>query len=308
MTSQAVHAPGTTAGDALDDNRWTQSRPGPFGVLLTATAPGTPVTAVPVPRLRHLARRHHLVALRGFTAPADAAALDAYARTWGEVMEWPFGTVFDVRAHQDPEDHVFDTGFMPLHWDGMYVDHVPEFQIFHCVAAPGPAEGGGTLFCDTTRVLADAAPETLERWRGLTLRYRNAKVSHYGGLVVSPLIEPHPDAGFPVMRFLEPVPDGEHIVNEPTVRIDGLEGEAAAAELAAIREAAYDPRHRHTHAWQRDDVVIADNYTLLHTREPYRRGLPRHLRRVHVLGDPPLPSHIHDHHGATGAGDRRGTA
>ncbi|MFI2242067.1 TauD/TfdA dioxygenase family protein [Streptomyces chrestomyceticus] len=309
MTSQAVHASGPTTDDAPDDTRpWTTAAPGPFGVLITATGPGVPVTAVPVPWLRDLTRRHHLVALRGFTAPADATELDAYARTWGEVMEWPFGTVFDVRAHQDPEDHVFDTGFMPLHWDGMYVDFVPEFQVFHCVAAPGAAEGGGTLFCDTTRVLADADEETLERWRGLTLRYRNAKVSHYGGLVVSPLIEPHPDAGFPVMRFLEPVPDGEHIINQPDVHVDGLEGEAATAELAAIRDAAYDPRHVYVHAWQQDDIVIADNYTLLHTRVPYRRGLPRHLRRVHVLGEPPLPSHIHDHRDATGADTQRGTA
>ncbi|MFH8348768.1 TauD/TfdA dioxygenase family protein [Streptomyces sp. NPDC018045] len=309
MTSPAVHASGPTADDAPDDTRpWSTAAPGPFGVLVTATGPGIPVTAVPVPWLRDLTRRHHLVALRGFAAPADAEALDAYARAWGEVMEWPFGTVFDVRAHQDPEDHVFDTGFMPLHWDGMYVEFVPEFQIFHCVAAPGAADDGGTLFCDTTRVLADADPETLERWRGLTLRYRNAKVSHYGGLVVSPLIEPHPDAGFPVLRFLEPVPDGEHIINRPDVRIDGLEGEEEAAELAAIRAATYDPRHHYVHTWQQDDVVIADNYTLLHTRVPYRRGLPRHLRRVHVLGDPPLPSHVHDHRDTTGTDTRRGAA
>lgn len=289
MKTQAVIGVGASVDGARP---WTLTESSPFGVLIAAAASGVPVTAVPVPRLRELSRRHHLVVLRGFVAPADAEALDAYARTWGQLMSWSFGTVFDVRAHEDPDDHAFDTGFMPLHWDGMYhVEYVPEFQIFHCVAAPGLAEGGGTLFCDTTRVLADADPDILARWQGLSLCYRNAKVSHYGGLVVSPLIEPHPDAGYPVMRFLEPVPNGEHILNGPEVSIDGLDAEAAVAELAAIREAAYDPRHLYTHAWQQDDVVIADNYTLLHTREPYRRGLTRHLRRVHVLGSPPLHSY-----------------
>jgi alpha-ketoglutarate-dependent taurine dioxygenase len=271
---------------------WSMAETIPFGILITAAESEIPVSAVPVSWLRELARHHHLVILRGFTAVADAEALDAYARTWGRLLTWPFGTVFDVLAHEDPDDHAFDTGFMPLHWDGMYhTESVPEFQIFHCVAAPGQADGGGTLFCDTTRVLADTDPETLTRWQALRLRYRNAKVSHYGGLVVSPLIEPHPDAGYPVMRFLEPVPDGEHIINGPEVSIDGLDTEAAAVEFAAIRAAMYDPRHLYTHTWQQGDMVISDNYTLLHTRKPYRRGLTRHLRRVHVLGNPPLLSY-----------------
>jgi L-tyrosine isonitrile desaturase/decarboxylase len=34
--------------------------------------------------------------------------------------------------------------------------------------------------------------------------------------------------------------------------------------------------------------VIADNYTLLHGRTAFTVKVPRHLRRVHVLGDPPL--------------------
>ncbi|MGH3312603.1 MAG: hypothetical protein ACRDP3_18815 [Streptomyces sp.] len=35
-------------------------------------------------------------------------------------------------------------------------------------------------------------------------------------------------------------------------------------------------------------VVIADNYTLLHGREAFTSRAPRHLRRVHVLGEPAL--------------------
>ncbi|MFK8849437.1 hypothetical protein [Streptomyces sp. Ac-502] len=60
MTSQAVHASGPTTDDAPDDTRpWTTAAAGPFGVLITATGPDTPVTAVPVPWLRELTRRHH---------------------------------------------------------------------------------------------------------------------------------------------------------------------------------------------------------------------------------------------------------
>jgi L-tyrosine isonitrile desaturase/decarboxylase len=65
-----------------------------------------------------------------------------------------------------------------------------------------------------------------------------------------------------------------------------------AAETVAVerslREVLYDPRHLLAVSWQTGDVVVADNYSLLHGREPFISGTPRHLRRVHVLGSPPF--------------------
>ncbi|QQQ80020.1 TauD/TfdA family dioxygenase [Saccharothrix sp. 6-C] len=278
----------TTAADTA----WGTEPLTPFGALLTAPSPGLPFTAPPVEDVRALVRAEHLVVLRGFTPPADGAALEAYGRSWGEVLEWSFGTVFDVLAHEEPEDHAFDTGFMPMHWDGMYARHVPEFQIFHCLTAPDTTEGGRTLFTDTTKVLADTDPATVRRWRSVVLHYRNPKVSHYGGLVISPLVEPHPVTGAPTLRFLEPVPEGVEILNPPDVTVADHSPEEARAVVAEVRGALYDPRHLYAHSWEPGDILITDNYTLLHTREPYRRGLPRHLQRVHVLGTPPHLSHL----------------
>jgi alpha-ketoglutarate-dependent taurine dioxygenase len=56
----------------------------------------------------------------------------------------------------------------------------------------------------------------------------------------------------------------------------------------SLRKTLYNPHHLYAHAWQTGDVVIADNYTLLHGREAFTSGASRHLRRVHILGDPPL--------------------
>jgi L-tyrosine isonitrile desaturase/decarboxylase len=264
----------------------------PFGALVTAADPAQPFTAPAVDRVRALVREEHLVVLRGFTPPADAAELESYGRSWGEILEWSFGTVFDVLAHEEPQDHAFDTGFMPMHWDGMYARYVPEFQIFHCLTAPPGTEGGATWFTDTSRIVADADPATVARWRSVVLHYRNPKVSHYGGLVISPLVEPHPRTGEPVLRFLEPVPDGVRILNPPDVTVADHDPEQARALVEEVRAALYDPRYLYAHAWQPGDLLITDNYTLLHTREPYRRGLPRHLRRVHVLGTPPHRSRL----------------
>jgi L-tyrosine isonitrile desaturase/decarboxylase len=264
----------------------------PFGAIITAPSNRMVLSEISPNRLREEVAEHGLVTLRGFAPPVDADAFLEYGKIWGDLLEWPFGFVFDVLAHEDPDDHAYDTGFMPMHWDGMYADHIPQFQIFHCVTAPPSAQGGRTLFCNTSKLLADAEPEVLGRWKKLTLRYENPKLNHYGGLVVSPLIEQHPITGVPVMRFLEAVPADKKILNPPIVRIEGMEADEEALTLQRLSEIVRDERYTYAHQWHEGDIVITDNYTLLHTRESYARGLPRHLRRIHVLGSPPRRSNL----------------
>ena len=110
--------------------------------------------------------------------------------------------------------------------------------------------------------MAETDQTTLARWKQLTLQYRNPKLSHYGGHVVSPLIESHPVTGATVMRFLEPVPEGETILNPPSIHIQDMDGAAEAATLREISQAVRDPRHVYAHHWQEGDVVVTDNYSL----------------------------------------------
>lgn len=264
----------------------------PFGAVITSRTPGSPLTSVPIDRLREAVSQYRVVVLRGFDPPRDADDLLAYGQLWGDILRWSFGAVFDVLAHAEPEDHAYDTGFMPMHWDGMYAEVIPQHQIFHCVTAPPTTQGGRTLFCDTVGLLAAADPATVRAWSQLTLRYQNPKLAHYGGMVVAPLIEPHPITGAATMRFLEPVPAGETILNPPTVHVADVSTEREAQLLTELSAAVRDPRYIYAHTWHENDIVITDNHALLHTREAYARGLPRHLRRVHVLGEPPVPSRV----------------
>ncbi|MEM6730499.1 MAG: TauD/TfdA family dioxygenase, partial [Myxococcota bacterium] len=48
------------------------------------------------------------------------------------------------------------------------------------------------------------------------------------------------------------------------------------------------PESFYAHQWQTGDVVIADNFTLLHGREAFTSRAPRHLQRVHVLSETPF--------------------
>jgi alpha-ketoglutarate-dependent taurine dioxygenase len=258
----------------------------PFGVLVTARSAGTRVGDLPVTDLRDLVREHRIMTLRGFTTFTGTDDFEVFARRWGSVMTWPFGTILNLVEHDDPQDSVFGNGFLPFHWDGMYVEYVPEFQIFHCLTAPGPQDGGRTLFADTTAMLATADPADRALWDRATVTYRINRTEHYGGVAVSPVVVPHPRTGTATVRFNEPMPEGT--VNRSALGVEGLGPGDGKRLLASLHGALRDPRNTYAHTWQSDDIVVTDNYTLLHTREPFRSKAPRHLRRIHVLGDPPL--------------------
>jgi alpha-ketoglutarate-dependent taurine dioxygenase len=259
----------------------------PFGAILDVSHRPRRIDELPIDRLREWARAHRLLVLRGFVTPTSVDDLVAYARGWGELMAWPFGVILDVIERPGSPDHVFHSGYLPLHWDGMYVDHIPEFQLFQCVAAPPHNAGGETLFCDTSLVWRDADPATRERWRRISATYRIARITHYGGRVTSPLVIGHARTGEPILRFNEPSPDHEPHDNGHTVEITGTDRAAHAETVAGLVAALHDPRHMLAHSWRTGDVLIADNYTLLHGRTPYHSGTARHLRRAHILGSPP---------------------
>lgn len=260
----------------------------PFGVMLRSRSGGIHLRDMPVDRLRELARQHHLVALRGFSTFDSSGAFADYCGRWGEVSVWPFGKVLELVEQESPADHIFDSNYVPLHWDGMYRPQVPEFQIFHCVSAPLADQGGRTTFSNTVIALDRAAPRDRALWGKVTGVYRR-KMEFYDSKTEAPIITAHPVKGFPVIRYCEPPLAGDdRFVNHPTIAFNGAADSELAGFHRSLHEALYAPECMYAHAWQTGDVVISDNYTLLHGRDAFTSGASRHLRRVHVLGDPPL--------------------
>ncbi|MFF4407803.1 TauD/TfdA dioxygenase family protein [Streptomyces sp. NPDC001404] len=260
----------------------------PFGRAIHAPEAGTPVTSLDVPALRALVREHHLVLLRGFDVFATPGELSAYCEGFGELSVWPFGTVLELVEQEKPEDHIFDHSHMPMHWDGMYREQIPEFQVFQCVHAPGPGNGGETTFSQTAAVLENTDPETVARWSQVTGTYQRT-MEYYDSVTVSPVVDAHPVTGTPVIRYNEPTAaDDAGFVNHPDLAFTGLPEDQLAEFHTGLRAALYDPAHLYAHTWQTGDVVITDNYTLLHGRNAFTSGAPRHLRRVQVLGTPAL--------------------
>lgn len=273
--------------NSLQISGHTTSMLEPFGVCVEPARPDADIHDLSVADLRALVRKHHLLLLRGFTGVSGAAELTAYSEGWGEISMWPFGAVLELVEHTDPGDHIFDHGYVPLHWDGMYRPQVPEFQIFHCVSAPGAGRGGRTVFSQTEAVLRHADRTTRQMWERVTGVYRRA-MEFYDSAAVSPVVTAHPHRGFPVIRYNEPVPDEKEFVNRPDLEFTGLPEGRVEEFHRTLTTALYAPEHLYAHTWRTGDLVVADNYTLLHGREAFTSGSPRHLRRVQVLGSPPL--------------------
>ena len=259
-----------------------------FGLILEPKKALDNLSELDVEHLRKLAKREHLIVLRGFCTFQDTESFSKYCERWGEISIWPFGKVLELVEQDNPEDHIFDNNYVPLHWDGMYRLQVPEFQIFHCVEAPLAGQGGRTTFSNTTLALKYASSESRKLWDKVTGTYQR-KMEFYNSKTTSPIIDKHPYEDFSVIRYNEP-PSAEkgHFLNPPELEFTGVSLEELEGFHHSLKQALYDSRNFYAHEWQTGDIVIADNFSLLHGREEFVSKCSRHLQRVHILSNPPF--------------------
>lgn len=262
--------------------RWTETPLAPFGLLLTAKRSGDEVHSIGASELRRMVDARRVVVLRGFGALAGDA-LPEFCRGLGELLEWDFGTVNELRVHSDAKNYLFTNRAVPFHWDGAFAGRVPRYIFFQCDSAPPRGAGGETLFSDTTLILRQATGQQRELWARVSITYTTEKITHYGGTFTSPLIARHPLSGEAVMRFAEPVAD----LNPVTLRIEGLAESEQTDFLAEMHETLNDARFCYRHEWMCGDILIADNHALLHGRRAFAQDAARQqgrlIRRVNIL-------------------------
>ena len=256
---------------------WSNEELDPFGVVLHSDLEQN-VSTIPISFLKDQIEDHRVVTLRGF-APLEGNAFPEFCKQFGSIQEWDFGAVNDLRVKADTQNYLYTNHDVPFHWDGAFVSRAPHYIIFHCDLAPTARSGGETLFCDTTRLLAHASTEVRQLWEQIVITYTTEKIVHYGGTFTSPMMTRHPLNGRPVLRYAEPVAD----LNPVQLKIRGLNDIAQHEFIDDMRQRLNDERCCYSHAWATGDLVIADNYTLLHGRRAFAPGVQRHIRRVNVI-------------------------
>ncbi|HLZ13286.1 MAG TPA: TauD/TfdA family dioxygenase [Candidatus Acidoferrum sp.] len=256
-----------------------QSRPlSPFGLEVTAAAKTTTLAEIDAGTLKRWIDAHRYVLLRGF-APLSTDSMMRLARTLGEPLEWEFGAVNELVAKPDAKNYIYTTAAVPFHWDGAFVGKIPHFILFSCEVAPPENSGGETIFCDGSILLKNASPRQTALWNSTSVKYSCDRVVHYGGSFTSPMIVNHPENGSPTLRFAEPV----HDLNPVTLEMEGMPPEQQEKLIAEMAQLLRKPEVCVAHAWRAGDVLIADNFALLHGRNAFIHSALRHIRRINIL-------------------------
>src|SRR5690606_15717545 len=132
--------------------------------------------------------------------------------------------------------------------------------------APRQGQGGRTTFSDTVRALENAPEHARALWGKVTGSYQR-KMEFYDSQTISPIIDTHPFRGHPVIRYNEPPLEGYgDFVNPPVLEFTGMADSERDEFFRSLHDALYAPSNFYAHEWQAGDVVVADNFSLLHGR------------------------------------------
>ena len=256
----------------------------PFGLKISSPRDrGESIESIPAELLRPWLLENRLILLRGFCPIDEKALFSDICGKWGKLLQWDFGSVFEVVEQVDPKNYLFTHGSVPYHWDGAFADQVPWLQFFQCRESSPEDVGGETIFCDTIALWQSLSPELQQLWQSVEIEYSTDKVAHYGGKIRAALVDRHPQTDEMVVRFAEPANATTVQLNTPDLAIQGIAQETVPAFLEELIDLIYDPRFVYSHCWQPGDYLIADNHVLLHGRTKYQQHQPRRLWRVHIL-------------------------
>lgn len=191
-------------------------------------------------------------------------------------------------------------GWLPWHMDLIYADKVSRGSILRPVVLP--YDGGRTGFIDKIKLYEKLSPELKEKVEGLSVIYHfdmdmdNLKYARpgslevvsqsklYSGLVAQrdqfprvkhPLVYRQKETGRPVLNF------SPYFARE-IPEIPAAEGDAI---MTAIGDLCQDPANYYYHPWKADDMVLWDNWRMLHSASGVPTDASRVMERSQIMGD-----------------------
>lgn len=228
------------------------------------------------------------------------AQLVAFSRRFGELDLPPVNEGGKTFVPEHPEVYVVSNVIGPdgvpigslgageavWHTDMSYLPEPPDASMLYALEIP-PA-GGDTWFCSMESVLA-ALPPALRR------HLEQLQIKHDGtynsggylrkGLTATddpvtsagtphPAVCAHPETGRPVL----------YLGRRRNAYVMGLPRAESEALLDALWEHAADPRHAFRHRWQLGELVLWDNRSTMHRRDPFDQSARRIMHRTQIKG------------------------
>jgi len=252
-----------------------------------------------------------LIVFKGIASPENQLAL---SEIYGEPEVHPMMAGTDIKTeHKALTPIEFDRedgniylvngeergGYLPWHFDGAYVDRINHGGILRPVVLP--AYGGETGFIDQIAAW-DRLPESLKaRIEGLSVVYRYEpdltqakfgtrpdKLIRMASLFASgrnhpsvqvraihPLVYTQAETGQKILHVSPWFADG----------IEGVENEEGDALLAEVVAHVLDPELMYFHKWGLEDMLLWDNWRMLHCALGCPPDEQRIMRRTTIVGD-----------------------
>ena len=190
-------------------------------------------------------------------------------------------------------------GWLAWHKDSMYVDKLNHGGLLWSLVVP--ERGGETGFIDQIAAY-DALPDDLKaRVEGLEVLYvypRDSAESKFGEQpdrrirlskfqetsnmaecaqqrVIHPMVFAQPQSGRKVINVSPWFADG----------IVGMENEEGDALLREVISHLVKPERSYFHKWVPGEMVLWDNWRMLHCATGTPPGMKRHMRRTTIFGD-----------------------
>ncbi|HEX7858118.1 MAG TPA: TauD/TfdA family dioxygenase [Sphingobium sp.] len=212
--------------------------------------------------------------------------------------------VIDMR-HTPGEAGVVELGgqrlsmWLPWHFDHCYNNELNRAGVLRAIeVAP---EGGLTGFADGVELYKSLSPELRERIEGrniiytMNLNYRNMRFGKPEGLVeitAKPGAEAVEEAARKHPRALHPAvwtrDSGEKVLHVSPWMAEGISGEETAegdALLEAICQEINAKVQAYYHRWNLTDMLIWDNWRMLHSVTGMKPEYARRMQRTTIRGD-----------------------
>lgn len=172
------------------------------------------------------------------------------------------------------------------HADTSFMEKPSKFTFLH--AKSTPLEGGDTLFLNTRLAYADLATDTKIKIFGLQVCHSfnylfpklwanrsNFNLQNYT----------YPDVFHPLVVGNKSANKSSLYLNKLCVsHIVGLEREESDGILLRLYEHCKKEKYKYTHKWQAGDLVIWDNFSLMHKATFTAPEYPRYLNRTTITG------------------------
>ena len=251
----------------------------PFGVEIISDSEDVILDTLSPKDIVDLLNQYKMVLFRGFYAP-NKDELSEFSKSIGPLLEWEFGHVMEMKSQDDAKNYLFTQGHVPFHWDGAFYQ-APRYLVFHCIDAPDTNAGGETLFCNTTALWESVSDDEKNEWKKITIYYETEKLAHYGGKISVPMVQKHPQTDEAILRFAEPVPTT--MLNPVSVTVADFPLHDSDAFINDLALRCYQPDNCYTHTWSDNDLLLVDNFSLIHARHSFTKSSKRHLRRIQIL-------------------------